>query len=113
MEYLNFLDKRAELHQEICKAIKDIMESYHITEIDLTTDSDTFDAGYLICSTDGAESTEEVMVRAIKINDVGNLSFQKVNASAWQDDDWYDLGIEGDVVWGTIDTVYDAVYQRI
>lgn len=113
MEHLNFMDKRAELHQEICHAIKDIMESYHISEIDLTTDSDTFDSGYLIRSTDGAESTEEVMVKAIRIEEGGALSYQSCNANTWQDDDWYDLDINGDVVWGTIDTVYDAVFQRI
>lgn len=81
MEYIDFTKKKIELHKEMEKAIKDLM------------------------------NIEEVQVASIKL-DGNKLLYKAVNE--WGiDDEWMPFDVCEDVIAATIDSVYDAVFQRI
>lgn len=111
MKYVDFTKKRMELHKEIENAIKDLMKEKQVEEIDLTTDEGIHDTGWLVRGFCGASTVEEVQVTAIKLE--GNTLFYK-GKNTWEtDSDWLPFDVSDNVIAGTIDTVYDAVYQRI
>lgn len=108
MEYIDFTKKKIELHKEMENAIKDLMKEKSVTEIDLTTHLDTYDTAWLIRSN---ISIEEVQVASIKL-DGNKLLYKAVNE--WGiDDEWMPFDVCEDVIAATIDSVYDAVFQRI
>ena len=111
MKYIDFTKKRMELHKEIENAIKNLMKEKQVEEIDLTTDEDIHDTGWLVRGFCDASTVEEVQVEAIKLE--GNTLFYK-GKNIWEtDSDWFPFDVSDNVIAGTIDTVYDAVYQRI
>ena len=96
MKYVDFTKKRMELHKEIENALKDLMKEKQ---------------GWLVRGFCGASTVEEVQVEAIKLE--GNTLFYK-GKNIWEtDSDWFPFDVSDNVIAGTIDTVYDAVYQRI
>ena len=87
MEYIDFTKKKIELHKEIENAIKNMMTEKGVTEI------------------------EEVQVAYIKLD--GNSLFYK-GESAWEiDEEWIPFDVTDNILAGCIDSVYDAIYQRI
>lgn len=111
MKYVDFTKKRMELHKEIENAIKDLMKENDVKELDLTTDEDVLDAGWIIRGFCGDSTVEEVQVAAIKLD--GNTLLYK-GKNTWEtDSDWLPFDVSDNVIAGTIDTVYDAVYQRL
>lgn len=111
MEYIDFTKKKVELHKEIENAIKNIMTEKGIAEIDLTQDEEHYDAGRVIRSVGNASELEEVQVAYIKLE--GNSLFYK-GERAWEiDDEWLPFDVTDNILAGCIDSVYDAIYQRI
>ena len=111
MKYVDFTKKRMELHKEIENAIKDLMKGKEVKEIDLTTDEDTYDTGWIVRCFYGESTVEEVQVAAIKLD--GNTLLYKGKNTWITDSDWLPFDVSDNVIAGTIDTVYDAVFQRI
>ena len=111
MEYIDFTKKKIELHKEIENAIKNMMTEKGVTEIDLTQDEENYDAGWVIRSVENASELEEVQVAYIKLD--GNRLFYK-GESAWEiDEEWIPFDVTDNILAGCIDSVYDAIYQRI
>ena len=56
-------------------------------------------------------SLEEVLVANIKVEN--NTLYYKGKSTCETDEDWQLLDVSDNVLLGSIDTVYDAVFQRI
>ena len=111
MEYIDFVKRKVQLHHEIENAIKEMMMEKGVTEIDLLKDEESFDAGWLIRSIGDTNALEEVLVATIKQEN--NTLFYKGNNACGTDEDWQLFDASENVLLGSIDTVYDAVFQRI
>lgn len=111
MEYIDFIKKKVQLHHEIENAIKEMMMEKGVTEIDLLKDEESFDAGWLIRGMGDTNELEEVQVANIKVE--SNTLYYKGKTTCETDEDWQLLDVSDNVLLGSIDTVYDAVFQRI
>lgn len=111
MEYIDFVKRKVQLHHEIENAIKEMMMEKGVTEIDLLKDEESFDAGWLIRSIGDTNALEEVLVANIKVEN--NTLYYKGKTTCETDEDWQLLDVSDNVLLGSIDTVYDAVFQRI
>lgn len=110
MEYIDFTKKRIELHEEMENAIRSLMMENAVSEIDLTEKEDVFDRAWLIRSSDDAGSLEEVQVTALKLEDT-NLFYKGFGSE--EDEDWQPFDVMDTMVACTIDSIYDAVFQRL
>lgn len=111
MEYIDFVKRKVQLHHEIENAIKEMMMEKGVTEIDLLKDEESFDAGWLIRSIGDTNALEEVLVATIKqlpifISPTSIFTLVKQGVVFLFD-------ASENVLLGSIDTVYDAVFQRI
>lgn len=111
MEYIDFIKKKVQLHHEIENAIKEMMMEKGVSELDLLKDEESFDAGWLIRSIADTNGLEEVQVANIKLE--SNTLYYKGKTTCETDEDWHLLDVSDNVLLGSIDTVYDAVFQRI
>lgn len=111
MEYIDFIKKKVQLHHEIENAIKEMMMEKGVTEIALLKDEKSFDAGWLIRSVGDTNALEEVQVTIIKV--ANNTLYYKGKTTCETDEDWQLFDASDNVLLGSIDTVYDAVFQRI
>lgn len=111
MEYIDFIKKKVLLHHEIENAIKEMMMEKGVSELDLLKDEESFDAEWLIRSIGDTNALEEVQVANIKVE--SNTLYYKGKTTCETDEDWQLLDVSDNVLLGSIDTVYDAVFQRI
>ena len=108
MERIDFDKMKKELHIKIYDEIKKLMKYYNTKEIDFSKDD--FKSAFVVRSTSGYESTEEVIVTKVRINKDDFLEYQTVDN---EEDEWLSLGIYGDVLWCTISSLYDAIYDKL
>lgn len=111
MEYIDFTEKRIELHEEMENAIRSLMKEKGVTEIDLTEREDLFGRAWLIRSSDCDGSLEEVQVTALKLE--GEDLYYKGIGADEEDEDWQPFDVKDTMVACTIDSVYDAAYLRV
>ena len=108
MERIDFDKMKKELHIKIYNEIKKLMNYYNTKEIDFSKDD--FKSAFVVRSVSGYESTEEVIVTKVRINEDDYLEYQAVDN---EEDEWLSLGIYGDVLWCTISSLYDAIYDKL
>lgn len=111
MEYIDFTQKRIELHEEMENAIRNLMKENGISEIDLKEDEGIYGRAWVIRSNDYEGGLEEVQVTALKLE--GDALYYKGIGSEEEDEDWQPFDIKDTMVACTIDSVYDAVYERL
>ena len=111
MEYIDFTQKRIELHEEMENAIRSLMKENGILEIDLTEDEGVYGRAWVIRSNYDEGGLEEVEVTALKLE--GEDLYYKGIGSEEEDEDWQSFDIKDTMVSCTIDSVYDAVYERL
>ena len=109
MEKIDFDKMKKELHIKIYNEIINLMKYYKVKEIDFTKDE--FNNAFVVRSISGYESTEEVKVAKVRINEDNNLEYQ--TGEYHEEDEWFSLGIYGDVLWCTISSLYDAIYYKL
>ena len=95
MEYIDFTQKKNELHEEM----------------DLTEDEGVYGRAWVIRSNYDEGGLEEVEVTALKLE--GEDLYYKGIGSEEEDEDWQPFDIKDTMVSCTIDSVYDAVYERL
>ena len=106
MEHIDFWKEKNDLHKRIIQAICDLMVENEVTEIDFEKYGDNIDKPYACIFTDGG--SVEVGVRKLRMD--GCFEILPENSEGiFRDDQWFDLSY--DVLYCTIDTVYDAVWQ--
>lgn len=100
-EHIDFYKKREVLHNEIVDAIKDLMQSHNITEIDFR-DYETDDA--YICNATLAPAVEEVVAK-VRLND-GLVEVMTTDSEDY--DRWLD--ITDDCLLASGSMIYDVLY---
>ena len=108
MERIDFDKMKKELHIKIYEEIKKLMKYNNTKEIDFSNDD--YKSAFVVRSVSGYESTEEVIVTKVRINEDDYLEYQTVDN---EEDEWFSLGIYGDVLWCTISSLYDAIYDKL
>lgn len=108
MKRIDFYEKKKALHLKMLEAIVALFEKTSITEFDFLPDDGGWQRNcFVILSTDGADSTEEVLVKKVRCEDgdVFILPF------GW--DMWVPCEHAGKVVTDTLDDLYEAVYEEV
>lgn len=86
----------------------DLLEKTSITEFDFLPDDGGWQRYiFVTLSTDGSDSTEEVLVKKVKCEDSDVL----IMPFGW--DMWVSCEHAGKVVTDTLDDLYDAVYEAV
>ena len=111
MEYIDFAQKRIELHKEMENAIRCLMKDKSISEIDLTEDEGVYGRAWVIRSNYYEGGLEEVQVTELKLE--GEDLYYKGIGSEEEDEDWQPFDIKDTMVACTIDSVYEVVYERL
>ena len=111
MKKIDFFYEKRDLHRKMYSAIAQLvrMTKNGIVEID-NSDEDCFTA-YAYFEPDGYSSVNGIMVDAVKYDgclEVHDDGFYMENRFSW-----YAIGEGSDVVWCTIDSIYDAVWDAI
>ena len=109
MEKVDFDKMKKELHMKIYDEIIKLMNFYKIKEIDFSKDD--FNTAFVVRSVSGYESTEEVKVARVRITEDNYLEYQ--TNEYHENNEWFSLGIYGDVLWCTISSLYDAIYDKL
>ena len=109
MEKVDFDKMKKELHMKIYDEIIKLMNFYKIKEIDFSKDD--FNTAFVVRSISGYESTEEVKVARVRITEDNYLEYQ--TNEYHENNEWFSLGIHGDVLWCTISSLYDAIYDKL
>lgn len=107
MERIDFYQKKKDLHNEMLEAIVALFEKTSITEFDFLPDDGWQRNCFVILSTDGADSTEEVLVKKVRCED-GDVLILPFGL-----DMWVSCEHAGKVVTDTLDDLYDAVYDAV
>lgn len=107
MERIDFYEKKKALHNEMLEAIVALFEKTSITEFDFLPDDGWQRNCFIMLSTDGADSTREVMVRKVKYED-GEIYILPLD-----EDFWLHCEHAGKVVTDTLDDLYEAVYDTV
>lgn len=104
MKRIDFYNKKKAIHNEMLEAIANLFKEADITEIDFTSGERN---PYIILSPDGASSTYEALVTKVRCKD-GSISVMVEDY-----DRWISCRHAGCVVTGTIDDLYDAVFDYV
>ena len=109
IEKIDFLRLKMNLHEEMYDAIVYLMEKFRKSELDISDEKDG-DLGYVVVSWDSSDGVtiQELQVEKVCVSDRSQLTLQTADGQVFspsvRDDE---------VLWCTIDSVYDAVYQRL
>ena len=108
MKKIDFYQKKKDLHNEILEAIVALFEKTSITEFNFLPDDGGWQRNcFVILSTDGADSTREVLVRKVKYED------GEIYILPFDEDFWLPCEHAGKVGTDTLDDLYDAVYDMV
>lgn len=108
MKKIDFYQKKKDLHNEMLEAIVALFEKTSITEFNFLPDDGGWQRNcFVILSTDGADSTREVLVRKVKYED------GEIYILPFDEDLWLPCEHAGHVVTDTLDDLYEAVYDAV
>lgn len=109
---IDFTQKKVQLHNEMLLSIKKLMSETAQTNLDLSkakNNDEICRSAYIVRMLDGCE-VEEVEVMNIKLEN--ESLFYMAKGQDGEDEDWQDL-TSLDVTLGSLDMLYDAVYNKI
>lgn len=111
MKKIDFFYEKRDLHRKMYDAIKQLvlMTKDGIVKIN-NSDEDCFTA-YAYFEPDGYSSVNGVMVDAVRYD--GCLEVHDDGFDMEYEFSWYAVGEGSDVVWCTIDSIYDSVWNAI
>ncbi len=109
MERKDFEKMKKDLHIKIYEEIIKLMNYYKVKEIDFSEDD--MNTAFVVRSVSGYESTEEVKVLKVRISEENYLEYQTGEYN--EENEWFSLGVDGDVLWCTISSLYDAIYDKL
>ncbi len=109
IEYIDFLKKKRDLHEEIYDAIVYLMEKQGKKELDISSDKDG-DLGYVCVSWDSSDGVtiQELQVVKVCVSDRSKLTLQTIDGQVFSPS-----VSDDEVIWCTFNSVYDAVFQRL
>ena len=105
---IDFYKMKRELHYKMVDAITALLKTHGLMEFDLL-ESDA-DHAFIIVSTDGAESTQEIEVQKVFLKD-GALFANSLD-EGWIDKDIY-LGSPSSVIHCSLADLYETLYDYL
>ena len=85
------------------------MKYYNTREINFSNDK--LNTAFVVRSNSGYESTEEIIVKKVRLTSDDSLDDQTGEYN--KENGWFSLIIYGDVLWFTISSLYDAIYYKL
>ena len=111
MKKIDFFYEKRDLHRKMFNAIKELVRMTKNGIVEIDNSDDCLDRAYAYFEPDGYSSVNGVMVDAVRYDwrlEVHDDVFGMENEFSW-----YSVGEGSNVVWCSIDTIYDAVWNAI
>ena len=111
MKKIDFFYEKRDLHRKMFNAIAQLVRMTKNGLVEIDNSDDCLDRAYAYFEPDGYSSVNGVEVDAVKYDgllEVHNDEFGMENKFSW-----YAVGEGSCVVWCSIDTIYDAVWNAI
>ena len=111
MKKIDFFYEKRDLHRKMFNAIKELVRMTKNGIVEIDNSDDCLDRAYAYFEPDGYSSVNGVMVDAVRYDwrlEVHDDGFGMENEFSW-----YSVGEGSNVVWCTIDSIYDAVWDAI
>ena len=111
MKKIDFFYEKRDLHRKMFNAIKELVRMTKNGIVEIDNSDDCLDRAYAYFEPDGYSSVNGVMVDAVRYDwrlEVHDDGFGMENEFSW-----YSVGEGSNVVWCSIDTIYDAVWNAI
>ena len=111
MKKIDFFYEKRDLHSKMFNAIKELVRMTKNGIVEIDNSDDCLDRAYAYFEPDGYSSVNGVMVDAVRYD--WRLEVHDDGFSMENEFSWYGVGEGSDVVWCSIDTIYDAVWNAI
>lgn len=111
MKKIDFFHEKRDLHRKMYEAIKQLVLMTKEGIVDIDNSDDCLDRAYAYFEPDGYSSVNGIMVDAVKFD--GCLKVHNEDFSSRSEYTWYCIGEGSNVVWCTIDSIYDAVWNAV
>ena len=111
MKKIDFFYEKRDLHRKMYDAIAQLVKMTKNGIVEIDNSDDCLDRAYAYFEPDGYSSVNGVMVDAVRYDwrlEVHDDVFGMENEFSW-----YGVGEGSNVVWCSIDTIYDAVWNAI
>ena len=111
MEKIDFFYEKRDLHRKMYDAIAQLVKMTKNGIVEIDNSDDCLDRAYAYFEPDGYSSVNGVEVDAVRYDrrlEVHDDGFYMENEFSW-----YGVGEGSNVVWCTIDSIYDAVWDAI
>ena len=111
MEKIDFYQEKRDLHRKMYDAIAQLVKMTKNGIVEIDNSDDCLDRAYAYFEPDGYSSVNGVMVDAVRYD--WRLEVHDDGFSMENEFSWYAVGEDSCVVWCSIDTIYDAVWNAI
>ena len=111
MKKIDFFYEKRDLHRKMFNAIKELVRMTKNGIVEIDNSDDCLDRAYAYFEPDGYSSVNGVMVDAVRYD--WRLEVHDDGFSMENEFSWYSVGEGSNVVWCSIDTIYDAVWNAI
>lgn len=111
MKKIDFFHEKRDLHRKMYEAIKQLVLMTKEGIVNIDNSDECLDRAYAYFEPDGYSSVNGVLVDAVKFD--GCLKVHNEDFSSTSEYTWYSIGEGSNVVWCSIDTVYDAVWNAV
>lgn len=111
MKKIDFFYEKRDLHRKMFNAIKELVRMTKNGIVEIDNSDDCLDRAYAYFEPDGYSSVNGVMVDAVRYD--WRLEVHDDGFSMENEFSWYGVGEGSDVVWCSIETIYDAVWNAI
>lgn len=108
---INLYQEKRDLHRKMYDAIAQLVRMTKDGIVEIDNSDDCIDRAYAYFEPDGYSSVNGVEVDAVRYD--GHLEVHDGGFSMENEYSWYAVGEGSDVVWCSIDTIYDAVWNAI
>ena len=111
MKKIDFYPEKRDLHKKMYDAIAQLVKMTKNGIVEIDNSDDCLDRAYAYFEPDGYSSVNGVMVDAVRYD--WRLEVHDDGFSMENEFGWYGVGEDSCVVWCSIDTIYDAVWNAI
>ena len=111
MKKIDFFYEKRDLHRKMFNAIKELVRMTKNGIVEIDNSDDCIDRAYAYFEPDGYSSVHGFEVDAVRYD--GWLAVHNEEFSTRDTYTWFCIGEGSDVVWCSIDTIYDAVWNAI
>lgn len=111
MKKIDFFYEKRDLHRKMYDAIAQLVKMTKNGIVEIDNSDDCLDRAYAYFEPDGYSSVNGVEIDAVRYD--GYLEVHDDVFCMEGEYSWYGVGYDSDVVWCSIDTIYDAVWNAI